>query len=215
MLLPPFSVLIRHTAIGTAAPIRLLVTSLNPSDEEHQEECASIQASWRLRDRSAVKSYSAFLKIRGVMEAKLAASRAIASRRSAIWRFRDWLADRVYRPPTLAAATPPPLTVDSVAWATEHIWGVPPPGKWHPDAWESAVVWRRLGHGWALKDPAWDGVTRVAKTPGKRKRQRESRRQREEKEREFQARLAQIAREGGWADLSPLAAWWGDSDCTQ
>ncbi|KAJ7121767.1 hypothetical protein C8R43DRAFT_1136452 [Mycena crocata] len=109
-----------------------------------------IQQEWDQRDRSTIQSYDAVLAIRRLRDARLACSAAIAGRRRAIdlpGDFHRWLrhqdsANRVQGP-----------------WVG---WGSGTGSNGSGTGWNTG--WRR--------DPTWDGVTRIPKTPGKAKRRR-------------------------------------------
>ncbi|KAJ7666196.1 hypothetical protein DFH06DRAFT_1323326 [Mycena polygramma] len=159
-----------------------LLREFSPQDREAQAERASIIRKWHDEDRHflprrqgesgslpvnrgecarrPVKSYQDFLRARRIHEARLACSRAIATIRSvaiAPHNLANWLED-IKDLRRLALTLGP-----------DDCWG-----GWGPDA-----LWG------GVHDPLWDGVTLVAKTPGKHRRQRANRRE----------RRAQIARD--------------------
>ncbi|KAJ7028782.1 hypothetical protein C8F04DRAFT_1265534 [Mycena alexandri] len=175
------------------------------------DECEAIKSAWHRRDRSAIRSYADFLKRRRFMEGKLAASNAVASIRAAHddkWRFRDWLGTLKHRPPN-----PPPEPPSPGGWALEWAlqkdiqagWGRPS-RDWQPDPWdpnrsrEWKTPWNTYSPG--VRDPDWDGVTPVPKSPGKRKRQRQRKR----------ARVAELeAEKVAWVAMCRAEAslgWW-------
>ncbi|KAJ7713236.1 hypothetical protein B0H16DRAFT_1478878 [Mycena metata] len=124
------------------------------------------------------------------------------------WRFRDWLETLKHRqsPPP---PEPPSLNGWAIEWALQEAaksgWDGPnPPVDW--EAKESpwgCGAWQ--GHSAAplnFKDPTWDGVTRVPKTPGNRKRQRQRKRER------AAANAAALARwQQGLAGRQNWGAW--------
>ncbi|KAJ7601621.1 hypothetical protein DFH06DRAFT_1352396 [Mycena polygramma] len=160
---------------------------LEPDSFEGRFERTEIEQAWRMRDRSGVTNYDQFLQQRGRMRARIACSKAIASRRSACYRpfhFRRWLHQH-----------------ETGIQPDEDLFGGAPhlPGMWHsyrnPDGtwgpeggimdasrwahrsssaswtWNCPPLMRRPGH----RDPDWDGVP-VPKTPGKPKRRQQRRR---------------------------------------
>ncbi|KAJ6461941.1 hypothetical protein C8R47DRAFT_1225739 [Mycena vitilis] len=146
------------------------------SSNEHDE----IKRAWVSRDRSKIKSHPEFLAARGLMEAALACSTAIASLRFAVrlpWVYKKWLNSiRASRRMDATGGGRP----RGQAWGSGN-------GGWGEGGWENG--------GWG-QDPAWDGVTRVPKTPGKQRRRRQRLRE---------WRAEQAARDAKWLEDSKLA----------
>ncbi|KAJ6483479.1 hypothetical protein C8R47DRAFT_1217566 [Mycena vitilis] len=149
------------------------------------EECELIKDRWRTRDRSLIRSYPQFLAARGKMEARLACSNAIANRLSALrpHNFAKWIrGERTpYQNPNTGTRRLYALETDTGprdeeedqvivsqrpgnrggGWGENGGWG-------NGDPWGGG--WASGGWGGGGRDPEWDGVTLVPKTPGKKKR---------------------------------------------
>ncbi|KAJ7853404.1 hypothetical protein B0H13DRAFT_2358943 [Mycena leptocephala] len=186
-------------------------------DRDHQSECSHIKEAWRRRDFSAIRTYQDFLRAHALMEAWIACSKAIASKRSVLqypFEFGCWLEQH-------ATSTPPP---DPFGGAP-HV-----PGLWHlycnsngtwgphggdmditrwltnlprtpPPSWRvSQLPWGSAS--WpGPRDSNWDGVP-VPKTPGKAKRRWQRLRELQERhQRELLER--QHAIELGWVQCHP------------
>ncbi|KAJ7899931.1 hypothetical protein B0H13DRAFT_2336690 [Mycena leptocephala] len=145
-----------------------------PEDWDAQNERTVIMRSWHEHDRHVVKDYEGFLAARRLMEARIACASAIAGLRSVAAdpiRLHKWHEDHEMWP-TLTAC--------------RRFWG---------QSWGHNSGWGTGSGGWpGVRDPQWDGVTRVPKSPGKNKR----RKQRAREHREEWAREEQHA--GGWDD---------------
>ncbi|KAJ7175545.1 hypothetical protein C8R46DRAFT_1214016 [Mycena filopes] len=120
-------------------------------------ECANIMQNWHRQDCRVVRSYEEFLRARSRMQARIAASQAIASLRAAalypslleVWleRHRDANRDASW----------------GRYWAEAEREQAPP--GWGA-GWEKAAPP-------GVRDPEWDGISLVPKTPGKKKRRRQ------------------------------------------
>ncbi|KAJ6463639.1 hypothetical protein C8R47DRAFT_1225130 [Mycena vitilis] len=188
-------------------------------DFQCRYEHTDIDQAWRLRDRSAVHSYEEFLAVRATRDAKLACSKAIARKRTALahrFDFGNWVHQH---------ATGEPMPADRFGGAPHR------PGVWHSyrnrdgtwgphggimDAsrWVTTTAvtpWpsRRVP---GTRDPDWDG-TPVARTPGKARR----RRRRMLLELEEDAAIAAAELEAAWSYDVWFATWghnctWGKRD---
>ncbi|KAF7330701.1 hypothetical protein MSAN_02448200 [Mycena sanguinolenta] len=140
---------------------------------QYHTECMLIR--WAFIERDPAKTYDDLVAARRLRDARLACSHAIACRRTAIrfsYLLPQWMEHRMYSPPAVYTPTSPP-PIDSSS-SSHGGWGTGQP--WGSGGWETGGDW---GEPWATNsaskggsDPSWDGVTRVPKTPGKRKRQR-------------------------------------------
>ncbi|KAJ7910757.1 hypothetical protein B0H13DRAFT_2329070 [Mycena leptocephala] len=138
-------------------------------DWDSRDECAAILRSWHEHDRRVVGNFQDFLTARRLMEGHIACSSAIASLRSAV-------AD--------------PLRVEQ--WRRDHEKPAASCRRSWPGPWGTNADWGAGSSGWpGIRDPRWDGITQVSKTPGKKKRRKERTRQhREEEERQRQHNTA-------------------------
>ncbi|KAJ7843812.1 hypothetical protein B0H13DRAFT_2364569 [Mycena leptocephala] len=158
------------------------------SARDSVHECLRIEVAWAQRDRSQIHSYAEFLAARGQKESKIACSKAIANRRSALrpGNYSAWI--RGERTPYQDANSPArnlygwgitsggshtttPAEV-AVLVLSQTGWGSGP-GRAQTSGWgNSHVGWGYAG--WpGERDPLWDGITPVPKLRGKKKRRRQ------------------------------------------
>ncbi|KAJ7511020.1 hypothetical protein B0H11DRAFT_2215764 [Mycena galericulata] len=148
--------------------------------KDFTEKVVKIKQAWE-RDRAKVRSYEEFLILRTRMEADIACAKAIASRLDALVRpeaFDQWLLRKA----------PGPSTGN---WGTTAVAGTAvAAGGWgwgQGGGWGQGAGWGQGTHYPARRDPLWDGVTPVPKTPQKAKRRRLARREKQEAERRKEA----------------------------
>ncbi|KAJ7888018.1 hypothetical protein B0H13DRAFT_2342112 [Mycena leptocephala] len=159
-------------------------------------ECDQIMDDWRRRDRSAILSYTHFLGARLTMEAKIACSKAVAGKRTAVhypFEFGRWLEQHATSTCPLDPFGDAPH--EPGAWHlyrnSDGTWG-PHGGIMDVSRWVAShprMTQRPAGRGWGdhgwgsgwpgHRDPDWDGIP-VPKTPGKAKRRRQRRHERHE-----------------------------------
>ncbi|KAF8208327.1 hypothetical protein K438DRAFT_1961820 [Mycena galopus ATCC 62051] len=100
--------------------------------------------------------------VRDLRDARIACSQSVTHRRAAIrspWLLREWMQHRLA--PSLERSGG---------------WGTPEGGGWSTTQWiDDEHLWGDWGTFAPDPSSSWDGVTRVPKTPGKRKRQRRRR----------------------------------------
>ncbi|KAJ7431406.1 hypothetical protein B0H11DRAFT_2262041 [Mycena galericulata] len=137
--------------------------------KEAAQEQGKIKKQWDNRDRAAIHSYPQLLALRQPILAQLACSAAVSAIRTALqepFHFNRWLHRH-------AIATSAAGSSENAHW-TLYATSAPRGTSAATSGWGSGGGWDNVPRG---RDPAWDGVTRVAKMSQKNKQRRRIKRE--------------------------------------